>query len=42
MGDIADLTAKAYEIARLIPAGSVTTYGKLVFSTRIYVDVELS
>lgn len=28
MGDVADLTAKAYEIARLIPAGHVTTYGE--------------
>jgi alkylated DNA nucleotide flippase Atl1 len=42
MGDIADLTTKAYEIARLIPPGSVTTYGKLVLSTRIFVEVELS
>ena len=27
MSDIADLTAKTYEIARLIPHGQVTTYG---------------
>jgi methylated-DNA-protein-cysteine methyltransferase-like protein len=27
MGDVADLTAKAYEIIRLIPYGHVTTYG---------------
>ncbi|EIW67296.1 hypothetical protein TREMEDRAFT_33896 [Tremella mesenterica DSM 1558] len=27
MSDIADLTAKTYEIARLIPPGHVTTYG---------------
>lgn len=29
MGDIADLTAKTYEIARLIPHGRVTTYGHI-------------
>jgi len=29
MSDIADLTAKAYEIARLIPHGRVTTYGHI-------------
>jgi alkylated DNA nucleotide flippase Atl1 len=28
MGDVADLTAKAYEIARMIPQGHVTTYGQ--------------
>ena len=28
MSDIADLTAKTYEIARLIPHGHVTTYGE--------------
>jgi methylated-DNA-protein-cysteine methyltransferase-like protein len=28
MGDVADLTAKAYEIARMIPPGHVTTYGQ--------------
>jgi hypothetical protein len=27
MGDVADLTAKAYEITRMIPVGHVTTYG---------------
>jgi len=27
MGDVADLTAKAYDIARMIPVGHVTTYG---------------
>ena len=27
MGDVADLTAKAYEITRMIPPGHVTTYG---------------
>jgi alkylated DNA nucleotide flippase Atl1 len=29
MGDVADLTAKAYEIVRLIPPGHVTTYGHI-------------
>jgi hypothetical protein len=29
MGDVADLTAKAYEITRLIPYGMVTSYGDL-------------
>ncbi|RXK41201.1 methylated-DNA-protein-cysteine methyltransferase [Tremella mesenterica] len=29
MSDIADLTAKTYEIARLIPPGHVTTYGHI-------------
>lgn len=29
MGDVADLTAKAYEIVRMIPPGHVTTYGRL-------------
>ena len=28
MGDVANLTAKAYEIARMIPHGMVTSYGK--------------
>jgi hypothetical protein len=28
MGDVADLTAKAYEIVRMIPIGNVTTYGQ--------------
>lgn len=28
MGDVADLTAKAYDIARMIPPGRVTTYGQ--------------
>jgi len=28
MGDVADLTAKAYEIARMIPYGMVTSYGE--------------
>ena len=28
MGDIADLTAKAYEITRMIPYGRVTSYGE--------------
>lgn len=28
MGDVADLTAKAYDIARMIPVGHVTTYGQ--------------
>lgn len=27
MGDVADLTAKTYELVRLIPLGMVTTYG---------------
>jgi len=29
MGDVADLTAKAYEIVRKIPHGMVTSYGEL-------------
>ncbi|WWC90759.1 uncharacterized protein L201_005696 [Kwoniella dendrophila CBS 6074] len=29
MGDIADLTAKTYEITRLIPFGRVTSYGHI-------------
>ncbi|OWZ42167.1 methylated-DNA-protein-cysteine methyltransferase [Cryptococcus neoformans] len=29
MGDIADLTAKTYDIARLIPPGRVTSYGHI-------------
>ncbi|WVR07475.1 hypothetical protein IAU60_004517 [Kwoniella sp. DSM 27419] len=29
MSDIADLTAKTYEIARLIPHGRVTSYGHI-------------
>ncbi|WWD19009.1 hypothetical protein CI109_103466 [Kwoniella shandongensis] len=29
MSDIADLTAKTYEIARLIPHGQVTSYGHI-------------
>jgi methylated-DNA-protein-cysteine methyltransferase-like protein len=35
MGDVADLTAKAYDIARMIPVGHITTYGQL---THIYLD----
>jgi len=30
MGDVADLTAKAYEIVRMIPPGHVTTYGQSI------------
>ncbi|OCF42742.1 methylated-DNA-protein-cysteine methyltransferase [Kwoniella heveanensis CBS 569] len=29
MGDVADLTAKTYEITRLIPIGKVTSYGHI-------------
>ncbi|GFZ49458.1 hypothetical protein JCM24511_07578 [Saitozyma sp. JCM 24511] len=29
MGDVADLTAKTYELVRLIPLGMVTTYGHI-------------
>ena len=33
-GDVADLTAKAYEIIRMIPPGHVTSYGQLLPGTR--------
>jgi len=36
MGDVADLTAKAYDIARMIPVGHVTTYGP---SAPICIDI---
>ena len=34
MGDVADLTAKAYEITRMIPVGHVTTYGQSAVMSR--------
>ena len=37
MGDIADLTAKAYEIARMIPYGRVTSYGELLLWNTRYI-----
>nr|XP_019044589.1 methylated-DNA-protein-cysteine methyltransferase [Kwoniella bestiolae CBS 10118]OCF23519.1 methylated-DNA-protein-cysteine methyltransferase [Kwoniella bestiolae CBS 10118] len=39
MSDIADLTAKTYEITRLIPHGRVTSYGRKNIDDIILLDI---